>query len=373
MIASWCQGLALPGRRTLLFAVLLAPSLYMYMRQLWPYRPAVRTRPSPPPVDPSDYYPYPVAAANLTVNLVIASVAADDTSWTSKLDGVIPNLAVIRYVSDSTTAPYRPAVPRKGREATIYHTYLHDFYDRLPDVSILIHAHERPWHMDGVLQQSMVFALSRLELGQIERRGGYANLRVSWRDACPDWINTTKTPDESYKQEEPFMREAWAANFGADAAVPEILAGPCCSQFAVTRAAVRRNPREQYARSRDFLLQTSWSDYIAGRTWEHMFAWLFTGEPRDCPVEWKAYCRMYHICFDSPAAVQRYNDLWKEREGLKERMEFWNELLDPAAGVAARTRTAEIDAVLEADLASAIQRGRDEQIRSGAVGDLFSP
>ncbi len=76
-----------------------------------------------------------------TVHLVIASLRKDDISWTSKLR--IPSLRVIRYVSDAP-AEFTPPVPKKGREALIYHTYFHDFYDTLPDISILIHAHEDP-------------------------------------------------------------------------------------------------------------------------------------------------------------------------------------------------------------------------------------
>ncbi|KAH8885941.1 hypothetical protein GQ53DRAFT_785132 [Thozetella sp. PMI_491] len=301
-----------------------------------------------------------------TVNLVIASLRKDDISWTNHLR--IPNLRVIRYVSDAD-ADFTPPVPKKGREALIYHTYFHEFYDDLPDISIMIHAHEDPWHIEGVLRQSMLFTLSQLDLYWVKWRQ-YANLRVSWENACPDWINTTKTPKESEKQEEPFMREAFQANFGP-VNVPEILAGPCCSQFAVTREAVRRNPKDQYKRSMDWLVQTGWTDYIAGRTWEHMFQWLFTGLPTDCPIEWKAYCRMYHICFENPAAPARVNALWQERKALMEDIEFGRELLNPQRGHKARKRMTEIERVVHAEIAVALDRGKKEENR--AVGDLFAP
>jgi hypothetical protein len=352
-------------RRLFLAALLTISAVFFYCSS--PVRPPRRVarllpRPGPSP-----------AVANLTVNLVIASVAADDTSWTKLLHAHVPGLRVIRYVSDSTTAEFRPPVPRKGREATIYHTYLYDFYDSLPDISIFIHAHEDPWHADGVLQQSMLFTLSRLDLEQVVRRG-YANLRVSWRDACPDWINTTKTPLESVKQEEPFMRRAWHANFDiVKEPVPEILAGPCCSQMAVTRDAIRRRPRAQYARSRDWLLQSDWSDYIVGRTWEHMFPWLFAAQARDCPVEWRAYCRMYGVCFERPEAPARYNELWRERRQLSEKTEFLQELVNPQAGVAARKRIDEISQDLDREIQIAIQRGRDRRVRADAGSDLEKP
>jgi len=367
MILSTQRLVATPFRRALLLALILLPSAYMYVRQILPALENYRIQPLPAPRLDLAQYPYP-ATSNTSVNLVIASLSTDDMSWTTQLR--IPNLRIIRYVSDSTTAPYRPPVPRKGREATIYFQYLHDFYDDLPDVSILIHPHERAWHIDGVLQQSMLFSLSRLDLAEVQRRG-YANLRVSWKDACPAWINTTTPPELSTKGEEPFMAAAFRDNFPAEP-VPEIMAGPCCSQFAVTRDTIRRRPRDQYARSRDWLVQTPLTDYISGRTWEHMFPFLFLRENSDCAVEWKAYCRMYHICFDEPAKAPRYNDLWTEREDLKEQLRFFRELIDPRGAAAARKRTAEIDAILEEDIAAAIERGKDERLRQQGVGDLFS-
>lgn len=323
-----------------------------------------------------DYQPFKITeSSNITVNLVIASLKADDISWTSKLD--IPNLQVIRYISDydeydEGSAKYHPPVPKKGREATIYHTYFHDFYDKLPDISIMTHAEENPWHIDGVLQQSMLFTLSHLDLQEVMKRK-YANLRVMWEHACPDWINTTKTPEESFKQEEPFMREAWTSNFGGTVKdVPEILAGPCCSQFAVTRDAVRRHGREQYRRNRDWMLATEWSDYIAGRTWEHMFPFLLSGQPTDCPAEWNAYCAMYHVCFDRRSTAQKYNRLWKERKDLREQTEFLNGLIHPQAALAARQRIGEIDQILKADIEVALERGKDDDVRRKAAKGMFS-
>lgn len=306
-------------------------------------------------------------ASNLSVNLVLATLKKDDTSWTSKLD--IPNLKIIRYVSDDPTAQYHPPVPRKGREALIYHTYFYDFYDDLPDLSIMIHAEEDPWHIEGVLQQSMIFTLSQLDLERARQRG-YANLRANWEHACPAWLDTTKTPDESHKQEEPYMRAAFEANFGP-LEVPRFLGGPCCSQFVVSKEAVRQHPRSQYKRSLDWLVDTSWSDYIAGRTWEHMFPWLFRGEAIDCPDEANTYCAMYGICFEKASDSARYNKLWLEKRDLMESTEVLREILNPQEGVKARERMAEIAAVLREQLIDALDRGRDQVRRSAAYDSLF--
>jgi hypothetical protein len=296
--------------------------------------------------------------------LVIASLAADDVSWTTQLD--IPNLNIIRYISDAAEGQYIPPVPRKGREALIYLTYFYDFYDKLPDISIMIHPHEDPWHIEGVLQRSMLFALSHLDLDVVSR-SRYANLRVDWTQACPSWIDTTKTPETAQKQEEPLMHAALVENFGmSDAEVPRIMAGPCCSQFAVTKEAVQRSPRSQYKRSVDWLVETTLSDYLSGRTWEHMWPVLFNGEAIDCPPEWDVYCAMYHICFEKKDGPSEYNALWREKERLKEDTEFWREIVNPQAGVRARERIQEIEQLLEAQILGALERGRDSTTRAEA-------
>ncbi|KAI1085175.1 hypothetical protein F5B20DRAFT_132461 [Whalleya microplaca] len=304
-----------------------------------------------------------------TVNLVLATLLQDDISWTQNL--TIPNLNIIRYVSDRLDAEYHPPVPKKGREALIYHTYMHDFYDNLPDISILIHADENPWHVEDMLNSSMSFVLSHLDLEQVIQMR-YFNLRVAWQDACPDWINTTTPANEvdEHKKEEPYMHEAFSENFGTNQ-VPEILGGPCCSQFAVTRDAVRRHPRSQYKMSMDWLVQTDWTDYIAGRVWEHMWPWLFKGEAIDCAIEWKAYCRMYHICFDAESR-DRVTSLEKERKELKKKTQILKELLDPQGGLEARKRMGEIDTIMAAELEKALERGKSEAVRMNLLSDLYT-
>ncbi len=50
-----------------------------------------------------------------------------------------------------------------------------------------------------------------------------------------------------------------------------------------------------------------------------------------------------------------------------------NEFLNPQAGFDARKKMESIERTLTAELAVAMDRGRDERIRREALGDLFSP
>lgn len=292
-------------------------------------------------------------AASLSVNLIVASVYRDDTSWLDNLN--IPNLQVLRYVSDDTSAQNRPPAP-KGREALMYMTYLYNNYDNLADVNIFIHAEETPWHVEGTLLRNTTFALSQLDLQQVIKRG-YFNLRVTWRAACPAWIDTSKTFDNYDKAEEPYMKEAWKSNFGDDP-LPEKLGGPCCSQFAVSKDAIRSRPREQYRDSAAWLVHTPWRDHIAGRVWEHMWPWLFKKETKDCAPERSSLCQMYSLCFQSNRELDDYKELWEERERLKTSMSFFRAVWSPQTAAAARQKMDSVDDQIEEKLQEVYDRGK---------------
>ncbi|KAK5164042.1 uncharacterized protein LTR77_010133 [Saxophila tyrrhenica] len=283
-----------------------------------------------------------------SIDLVLATTARDDTSWTSNLH--IPNLNVVRYIANDASARHRPPRP-KGNEALMYLTYLYDFYHHLPDIVIFTHAEELPWHVEGTLLRNVSFALSQLDLQQ------YFNLRVTWRAGCPTWIDTTKGPNDWDKEEEPFMREAWTANFGGEEA-PDLLGGPCCSQFAITRAAVQRQSREQYKQNMEWILRSQWPDRVIGRVWEHMWPRLFTGEPSDCGYKEKeSLCQMYKICFAGDRELREYKELWEERERLKEQMSFFRAIWAPGRAKEARGRMLVVKTEIEEGLKIALSNG----------------
>ena len=184
------------------------------------------------------------------------------------------------------------------------------------------------------------------------------------------------------------MRQAFEENFPQDE-FPSMFAGPCCSQFAVARDALRRNHRTPYARSQDWLLTNHIGNQKAGRTWEHMWPWLFlhdAPEPfraqatKDCPSEWNAYCAMYGICFgdaetgaDLPNAPKLFNDRWAEKEALRRDHleEWWNRLIHPLRAARAAKRIAQLDKELDEELMVALERGKNRHLRDRAFDGLF--
>ncbi|KAH9219848.1 hypothetical protein DL95DRAFT_255849, partial [Leptodontidium sp. 2 PMI_412] len=228
--------------------------------------------------------------------LVIAATTKENYSWVKDLK--VPGMNAVPYIADDLNTTHH-AQQNKGHEAMMYHQYFYDFYDNLPDISILIHSQQMSWHVEQLLDQryeSMIFSLNHLDLREVQRRH-FLNLRVTWGVGCSTGsINTTRVNEESgTSPEQKEMQEAFRANFNLYD-IPEILATPCCSQIAVTKERIRSVPREQYLHHINWLLSTKLKDSISGRTWEHMWQYLFLEKAIDCPLEHKAYCRLYHIC-----------------------------------------------------------------------------
>ncbi|KAK0108566.1 hypothetical protein ONS95_003364 [Cadophora gregata] len=253
-----------------------------------------------------------------SVHLVLSTLSSNDYSWTENLG--IHDYQVIPYMADDQHAKYHTPA-NQGNEAMGYLTYMHDFYDELPDISIFLHGQDWAWHVDGVLQYRTSETLNRLDLTEVLRRK-YMSLRVSWYNACPNWINTSITVDSpdylrDIKGEEPFMKDAFQSLFPGDP-LPEILAAPCCSQFAVTRETVRAVPRERYQNAMSWLQNGTLSSSISGRIWEHLWQWLFLKKAVDCPSEHTTLCRNYHICFDSSDDWEVWKTMEKRRYDLEE-------------------------------------------------------
>lgn len=368
--------------------VLLAATYFLLFRLLPAvqnhYTPSNEQDPLPEHLDPRTHLPLYSYPETLTTNLIIASTLQDNITWTSHLRSHLPNLKVYRYISDSPDAQFHPPTPNKGREALMYFAFLRDFHDSsrtsdseddgLADINIFIHADESPWHADSALLKSMLFTITHLNLNQV-LKNEYVNLRTTWggsgEHSCPDGgFNTSKTYEEGPVSEEYWMREAFEVNFpGED--VPEILAGPCCSQFAVTRKAIQSRGKEVYERAVGWLVDTDWPDQLVGRVWEHMWPWLFKSVAGDCGDEvWRTLCERFGVCFEGSSALNGFEELWAERKRLREdEIGFWKEVLRPGRVRWAKDMVEIIGATLEGLLIEAVASGQDWKVREAADGD----
>ncbi|KAK7921374.1 hypothetical protein PG985_009396 [Apiospora marii] len=243
------------------------------------------------------------------VEIVGASLKRDATSWFHR--HLPPDWSKRIYVVDDPQTAL--TVPKnKGREAMVYLTHMVDNYDTLAATTVFFHAARFAWHNDDP-DYDAVPTLKSLRLDHV-RQAGYVNLRCVWTIGCPDEIRphldaeeaasqlleAETTADGQAKERPPVTTKAIYKRAFEEllpgAPVPDVVAVSCCSQFAVTREAVRRRPRADYARFRDWLLETPLTDDLSGRVME--FAWhiIFGKESVHCPSARACYCDLWGLC-----------------------------------------------------------------------------
>lgn len=318
-----------------------------------------------------------------TKRLVVPRTTEEDVSWIAE---ELPDWDTAIYVANDPSAPLHPPV-NKGNEVMIYLTYVIDFYDNLPDVSVFVHAHQNAWHNEKLFGGDSAETVRRLNLNRVIREG-YMNLRCGLGPGCPDWMHPGEIEPDETKQEEIVLARAWSEIFPDDP-VPLVLAQPCCAQFALSKERIRTIPRSRFVFYRDWLLQTTLSDYITGRVWEYLWQYVFAGEPVLCPDESVCLCDGYGFCFGGLDNLRAFQAAMEERDELQlesDNFDWMSEDLEttknfgeldetmdlnipPPGGksenegpLAAKTR--EVEALLE----NALARGNDPRLRAEEVG-----
>ncbi|KAL2126036.1 hypothetical protein VTI74DRAFT_1895 [Chaetomium olivicolor] len=229
---------------------------------------------------PKEGYPsLKPSGSNYSHILVLAKTEHDDIQW---IHDELPDMPLAVYEVDKPNAPL--TVPKnKGKEATVYLTYIIDHYDDLPDIVLFFHAHRYAWHNNILLNQDAALTLKRLNLERVARMG-YMNSRCEHKPGCPDWIHIDRPEvdwDFFRKPEEPhFTKAIWREVFPG-IPPPPALAAQCCAQFMVTRERIRGVPRERYEFIRKWLLNTNLEDQLSGRVLEYTWHYIFTDAVRE--------------------------------------------------------------------------------------------
>ncbi|KAL8940651.1 MAG: hypothetical protein Q9216_002699 [Gyalolechia sp. 2 TL-2023] len=262
---------------------------------------------------------YPVPRSNYSRLVVIPRMEDDDVAWIST---EMPTLNVSIFVANDPSATLHPP-KNKGHEVMIYLSYLIDYYDRLPDIVLFMHAHRWTHHNNLLLGFDASQMINSLNGAHVMREG-YVNMRCHWSPGCPEWLRPTGTQDTLGKQEETVLKRCWHELFPFDA-VPSFLAQPCCAQFALSKDRVRSIPRSRYIFYRDWILRTPLSDYVSGRIWEYSWQYLFTKDSAHCPAEHMCYCDGFGFCFGGEPAYQQYLGLVNQRTTLREESETRND------------------------------------------------
>lgn len=319
-------------RRVVLFFVLViliyrvayrdrSPELKTEVNPLGTFQRAPR-KPSGPAIPRPNFKPGVPKPPGSTYSkiLVIASRKEEDVSW---LDKELPELQKAVYITDDPEAPYHPP-KNKGHEAMMYFTYIIDHYEHLPDIMMFMHHHRFAWHNEEFFETDALELIRRLSSEHVVRQG-YFNMRCYWLPGCPDWMHpSTVTKEDDQKREEALIAQAWEQIF-PQYKVPDVLAQPCCAQFAVSRERVQSIPKSQFIHYRDWLINTELDDYNSGRVWEYFWQVVFTDNTVHCPQQHVCYCDGYGLCFgdyDKADAFFGLNFLLKENQ---EELRKWRE------------------------------------------------
>ena len=329
--------------------------------------------------------------SNYTRNLIVAKLKEEDAGWLEDQD--IGPINKMIYIVDDKHAPLH-VKKNKGHEVMVYLSYIIDHYDELPDVSIFMHSHQFSWHQNDLLGNDAAEMVRRLSSERVQREG-YMNLRCHWMPGCPDWMHPGTIEEDINKQEETVMAQSWAELF-PDKPIPEILAQPCCAQFALSAQRIQVNTKEKYMFYREWLLRTGLDDKISGRVWEYLWQVVFTGQATFCPNQHACYCDGYGVCFANEKDFDYWFELRWKRHMLAGELNEWrakaekveeyrkqgmlvgiegSELEIPQVGrdLELLHDMGEYDEVLEEGRQKALERGLDPQFRAHSAGRPWSP
>lgn len=118
------------------------------------------------------------------------------------------------------------------------------------------------------------------------------------------------------------LARSWGEIFPDDP-IPDVLAQPCCAQFAVSRERILSIPKARFVYYRDWILRTELSDYISGRVWEYLWHVVFTGENVVCPKENVCYCDGYGVCFGGEDEYDEFRSVGQQKQELEEELKHW--------------------------------------------------
>ncbi|KAA8642280.1 hypothetical protein EYZ11_008875 [Aspergillus tanneri] len=277
-------------------------------------------RPSRKPYAPRPHYVPGIPKApgsTYTKMLVVPRTSEEDTTW---IELALPNWQSAVYEVDNPSASLHPP-KNKGHEVMVYLTFIIDHYNKLPDLVAFMHSHQFAWHNDEIFAGNAVEILDRLNPARVIREG-YMNLRCTWAPGCPDWLHPGTVEENESKQEETMLAKSWGEIFPDDP-IPNVLAQPCCAQFAVSRERILSVPKARFVYYRDWLLRTELSDYISGRVWEYLWHVVFTGDNVVCPKENVCYCDGYGVCFGGEAEYDEFRKIGRQKQELEEELNRW--------------------------------------------------
>jgi len=341
----------------------------LYYRCLTP-QPLPQPEPEPKPGGDRQYLPGipKLPAATYSRTLVIGRLSEEDVSW---LSDASPHLNKAIYIVDQDD-PSKFRIPRnKGHEAMVYLSYIIDHYYNLSDTTIFMHPHLVAWHNNDLLDSNALTTLKHLSDDHVARVG-YFNTRCHHEPGCPDWLRLDRPDSEldtHRKMEEKSFSTAVWQELHPGAPLPHAISQPCCAQFAVSRERIQANPRSEYIRYRQWLLNTPLDDIMSGRVMEYTWQYLFTGQPEVCPAMNTCYCDGYGVCFGGTAEFDNWLNMRNDSQALQSKADELAQNGGTEEDVRTiRNEASKIDQQMEILKQEAFERGKDPANRAIECG-----
>lgn len=194
------------------------------------------------------------------------------------------------YTIDDQTAP-RHTIINKELESLAYLQFIIEHYHNLPNLIIFLQANRdglpqvrnrlRESHDSHIPRSAYdnVRAVKALREDYVQQEG-YVNLRCALTPGCPDSIRPFRNPhDPSQETEtERVFAMAWEQLFN-NTDVPDVVAVPCCSQFAVSREQVLKRPLSDYVTYFRWLIKTDIPDEVSTTVMENLWHIIFGKDP----------------------------------------------------------------------------------------------
>ncbi|KAL1639774.1 hypothetical protein SLS58_007672 [Diplodia intermedia] len=199
------------------------------------------------------------------------------------------NVETMYTVDDLNATLHTPM--NKGKEAMVYLTYIIENYGNYPSTVAFIHSHkDRFWHAAGMPARSNMVALRALNTDYVQQTG-FANLRCTLGPGCPAEVQPYRQDTPANRPYEKNMTTVWEHFFGTPC--PEVIAAPCCAQFAVSRNQIMARPVSDYVLYRQWLMETELDDDNSGRVFEYLWHILFGQDPVHCPEYGVCWANVY--------------------------------------------------------------------------------
>jgi hypothetical protein len=229
--------------------------------------------------------------------IVKTQLEGEDLNWLLKL---LPEWRNQIITIDKKFAHLHDGAQRvdKGRIANAYLTWLIENYNNLAETIIFVPPALEQQQLDKeqwrIPNKQLISAIQTIQLPHVQK-SGFAPLLCPTEALCQDLILPFRSPPNEFRTLEVAMSKAWSGLFN-NTNVPEQLAAPSGSAFAVSKTQVLKRSVDEYMRYWTWLSQTKMDDDTAGLVVERLWHVVFGKEAVFCPAEKQCECDVFGRC-----------------------------------------------------------------------------